>query len=612
MRLAFLFFLATAGCAQFLRFGSATDTDRLPAIEALVTDAAGHIPPDLTAADFALQDRKPLKITSCTYVDMSKRRSIAVVVDDLGLTDEAIGRVRAALEKFVETDLEPDDRLAIVRSGSGNGELEQLTGDKEAMRKAIARLYYNPRQVIAATESARANAFSTGALGSVRQAMAGLRRFPGRKSVVLISLGLDQQPAPDLETLAMDARRDQVAVYGIDAAPAGTASVTINQFSGKGIAALAKRSGGELLDGGAALDRVLAGALSGPNGYYLLRYRRPDDWDAPQLTVARPGLQLLTVRLFDSMSESSQYSSDSLLGAPRVGDNNLVRAMSDPFSTGRIRTRLTPLFYNGQQGSTVAAEIYVDVHDLTFRQGLDGMYRGGGSLLVAAFGAGATSLAHSEKRFDLSWTPAQHEAGLRAGIVVVVNLAVRPNMLRPRDPGGNAGAVRSAMLQIYSVVSDDNSGKMGSAHEWMEAPDVNDGRLALSGIELHGPEDWEHTERILLEEPEETPAVRIFRSHTPIGYSFELYNATRVTGQPGTVDLGLEFYREGRLETMTPPVGVTLPAEGDPRRASMSGRLKLPADMQPGRYVVRFLVSDQLAAGPPRPASQFVDFELRP
>ena len=47
------------------------------------------------------------------------------------------------------------------------------------MRKAIARLYYNPRQVIAATESVRADAFSTGPSGSVRRLWPVCAGFPG-------------------------------------------------------------------------------------------------------------------------------------------------------------------------------------------------------------------------------------------------------------------------------------------------------------------------------------------------------------------------------------------------------------------------------------------------
>ena len=118
---------------------------RLTEMEALVADAAGRIAPDLTAADFSLESAKPMKIASCTYVDTRARRTMVFLVDDLVLTAEAIDDVRAALEKFVETAIQPDDRVAILRSGAGEGDLQQLTSDKETLHQAMARLYYNPR-----------------------------------------------------------------------------------------------------------------------------------------------------------------------------------------------------------------------------------------------------------------------------------------------------------------------------------------------------------------------------------------------------------------------------------------------------------------------------------
>jgi VWFA-related protein len=577
-------------------------------IEALVADAAGRIAPDLTAADFSLESGKPMKIASCTYVDTRARRTMVFLVDDLRLTAEAIDDVRAGLDKFVETAMQPDDRVAILRSGAGEGELQQLTGGKEALHQAIARLYYNPRRGFYTSGAARANAFNTGAMGTLRVAMAGLRRLPGRKAVVLFSLGLNEQPVTDLETLVADARRAEVSVYGIDpsaavavpverpgpsttATPVAFTDFALTQLAETGMAGMAKRTAGELLASGAALPDVLARAMSAPNGYYRIGYLEPDAWAAsPRLKVVRPGMQLLSTR------QASESSSDPQLAAPRQREDDLPRALLEPFTTGQIRTRITPLFYNSAQGSTVEVMVHFDVRDLTFRQGLDGTYHGAAEILVAAFGSTGQSLEHRAQRIDLGWNESQYQQGLRAGIVLMANLPVR-----------------SPMLQIRAVVCDDASGRMGSASQWLEVPAVEDGRLAISGIELTGPEDSATGDRFNLKEPDETPGVRIFRGSQPINYRCQVYNLTADAGKASRIDLQIVLFREGHMAISTQPLAIALRAGGDPRRRTTTGHITLPASMEPGRYAMRLSVTDKLAsAGPPRTASQFVEFELRP
>ncbi len=573
-----------------------------------MADAAGRIAPDLTAADFSLESAKPMKIASCTYVDTRARRTMVFLVDDLVLTAEAIDDVRAALEKFVETAIQPDDRVAILRSGAGEGDLQQLTSDKETLHRAIARLYYNPRRRFYTSGAARANAFNTGAVGTLRVAVAGLRRLPGRKSVVLFSLSLNEQPITDPETLVADARRAEVSVYGIDpSAPAAVpveqsgpstkvvpvpfTNFALTQLAETGMAGMAKRTGGELLSTGAALPAVLARAMSGPNGYYRIGYLEPDALAvSPRLKVVRPGMQLLSTRL------ASESSSDPQMAAPRQLEDDLPRALSEPFTTGRIRTRITPLFYNSAQGSTVEAMVHFEVRDLAFRRGLDGTYHGAAEILVAAIASTGQSLQHNDRRIDVAWNESQYQEGLRAGIVVMMNLPVR-----------------SGMLQVRAVVRDGASGRMGSASQWLEVPAVEDGRLAISGIELTGPEDSPTGDRLHLKEPDETPGVRIFRGNQPINYFCQVYNLTADAGKASRMELQIVLFREGHMVISTQPVAIASRAGDDPRRRATAGYITLPASMQPGRYVMRLSITDKLAsANPPRIASQFVEFELRP
>jgi VWFA-related protein len=598
MRLAYLLILALAAFAQQpaerSRHGAGSlRTGRPAEMEAWVVDDAGRAAADLTAADFSLEPGNAGKIESCTYVDTRARRTMVFVVDDLSLSAEAIGGVRAALGQFMETALQPDDRVAILRSGSGAGDLEQLTGDREKLRRAIARLYYNPREALYTSATARANAFNTGALGTLRGALAGLDGLPGRKSVVLLSASLTQ-PVSDLVTLVLDAKQAGASVYGIDpsAASAPVASAHISQADAAetGMSAMARGTGGKILSAGTALAGMLAEAMSGLNGYYRIHYQESVASNVPRLAVAPSGLRLLSTR------QVSESAGDTPLAVAPQRQDDLPHAMSDPFSTGQVRMRLDPLFYNSAQGSGVWTLVDIDVRDLTFRQGIDGTYRGGVRVLVASFSSTGLSLHNGERTFDLAWTRSQYQEHLRTGLVVGLNLPA---------PGG--------MRQIRAIVSDGASGRMGSANQWLEIPTVEDGRLAISGIRitLSGPQDSSMGDRSQEKGADDLSGARIFRGGQPIDYHCELYNVTAEGGNPVEMELKIMLFREGRMVASTPPASFTPTPGTDPHRWPAEGRINLPPILQPGSYTMRFTVSDKPAAGQPaRTATQFVDFEF--
>ncbi|MGZ8845826.1 MAG: VWA domain-containing protein [Pyrinomonadaceae bacterium] len=69
-------------------------------------------------------------------------RLIFFFVDDIHLSGESLARSRKALLNFVESRLNPEDRVAIVSSSGQIGFLQQLTDNSAVMHEAIARLKY--------------------------------------------------------------------------------------------------------------------------------------------------------------------------------------------------------------------------------------------------------------------------------------------------------------------------------------------------------------------------------------------------------------------------------------------------------------------------------------
>src|SRR6185503_4117597 len=72
-----------------------------------------------------------------------RHRTIALVVDDLGISMESVGSIRKQLRKFVNEEVQANDLIAIVRTGSEVGALQQFTNDRQMLLRAIDAVKWN-------------------------------------------------------------------------------------------------------------------------------------------------------------------------------------------------------------------------------------------------------------------------------------------------------------------------------------------------------------------------------------------------------------------------------------------------------------------------------------
>jgi VWFA-related protein len=66
-------------------------------------------------------------------------RTIAVVMDDLGIGEQSFAALHAALEKFIDQQVGPGDLVAIVTTSGRLGSLQCLTSDSRLLRAAVAK-----------------------------------------------------------------------------------------------------------------------------------------------------------------------------------------------------------------------------------------------------------------------------------------------------------------------------------------------------------------------------------------------------------------------------------------------------------------------------------------
>ena len=223
-------------------------TTNLVQVDPVITDRNGKPVTDLRPDEVQIfEDVKAQQITNFSYVSLSTtptttarpldnlpppppvplkreqvRRTIALVVDDLGLSFESVYYVRQALKKFVEQQMQSDDLVAIIRTGGGIGALQQFTTDKRQLLAAVEKIKWNvngrggvsafapirgdelPRNTEEANadnpgldsdakedlDRFREDLFAVGTLGAINYVVKGLRELPGRKSILLMSDGI--------------------------------------------------------------------------------------------------------------------------------------------------------------------------------------------------------------------------------------------------------------------------------------------------------------------------------------------------------------------------------------------------------------------------------------
>jgi hypothetical protein len=294
-----------------------------------------------------------------------------------------------------------------------------------------------------------------------------------------------------------------------------------------------------------------------------------------------------------------------------------------PFGAGAINLRLTPLFANlPETGSILRSLLHIDARDLAFTDEPDGAHKATIEVTGVIFDDNGGVAAQHRRTHTLTIRGRTYERVLAEGFSLVFNMPVK-----------KAGA-----YQFRVAVRDATSARIGAAGQFVEVPDLRNDRLALSGIALAAattatregtqnaaalrsasgttaPSSGSSSDIV----PEEShaagtgasPAVRQFRPGTSLEYELFIYNARldKATSQP-RLTMQAQLFREGRPVHAGDAAPVELGQLADPKRAPARGRFALDGNLPPGEYTLQLVVTDTLATGKPRSATQQIDFEI--
>ncbi len=670
-------------------------------IDAVVTDQRGKHITDLKPEDFELfEDNRRQQITNFSYVTTQPpsveatalsgranpnlvagpprspaslrpdqvRRTIALVVDDIGMSFESIATVRDSLKKFVDEQMQPGDLVAIIRTGAGMGALQQFTADKRRLYAAIDRVRFNlmvggglgafqpmtsapfagqgglgaaeMRAFISSSNTSREEMFSVGTLGTISLIVGGLKDLPGRKSVILLSDGFDAFRSSDFRVLEASRRlvdaanRASVVVYTIDArglqytgltAADNTAfntgadvrnvqsdrSARLSATQG-GLNYLAAQTGGFLVRNTNNISDGVGRVLDDQKGYYLLGYipeqatfkavQGKRQFHNISLKVKRAGLHVRSRTGFYGVTDEESGTASS------AGAQQIVKALTSPFTAGDIHVKLTSLFGHEQkEGSFMRSIMHIDARDISFSEDADGSRKGVIEIVAFTFGSNGEIVDREARGYNLSVSNEGFQNLVDQGFTYAVNVKIK-------KPGG---------YQLRVAVRDPRAEHVGSASQFIDVPDIGANRLTLSGLVVSGydpksksasggaPGDQSNSNNAGTIDQAATPAVRMLKRGTYLDYGFLIYNAQldEKTGRP-QLESQLLMLKDGKPVFTGKMLPLAVGDEPDWKHIPASGRLRLGDDLAPGEYMLQIIVNDKLAKEKYRWATQWMDFEI--
>jgi VWFA-related protein len=622
-------------------------------IDAVVLDKKRHQITDLTADDFEIrQDGKLQKIVSCKYINDYQpgpkkqagaatgskaipllptpmptrdavRRTIVFLVDDLSMLFKQVHYARMSIRKFVETQMQPGDVVAILQTSRGNAALQALTADKWQLLTMIDSIRWNVRNPDLPQIQFSALLYCLNAL----------QDMPGRKFLIYMSPSI----APGASLLTDVAWRAGVVIhvldisgliYGLDLDAERSShdrerfglrsdnTLEILQASSRTMAEIMEKSELARKTGGIFtrnenffLNGVGNEVEEEMKGYYLLSYVPPANTFDKKDQRFYHKIEI-NVRQHGSLV----FTRDGFWAKPGIAEmpwikakNSLMTAMFSPFKYSDLKVNLASGYVdNRPKGYLLRAWLQLDGRDLGIMDEKDGSHSISFETAASTTDimGGVQDLGNRQLKFhvndiDIAWI---RDQGFKFSL-----------SLPTKSPG---------IYYVRMAVKDQVTGAIGSAYQLIEISDLKKERLNLSSIfVVNRDEDvsWIlSTETRDARENSSTSQSTISRSQALRRYlpgeGFEymsiIYNAKSKEGTLPDLESHFVLYRNGDVLYTSPAELVNLGGISDFKRIPIRKKLQLESTLQPGDYILQLVVTDKKTDKKNRDATQVLPFEV--
>jgi len=589
------------------------------------------------------------------------RRTIVLFVDTLHLSDENYLRSRQMLRKFIEEQIRDDDLVAVISSGGPMGLFNQFTTNRRVLLKAIEMLRpWGNRQskftpyiaymvtvgdsgaisaaisIVSAEEGfpatrqyveslargvlSEAAAWRGSSLRTLEAAMDQMARTPGQRIIFYISEGFSLQgnagnANSEVNNVTSRAVRSGILVYSLDAkgletyAAFSDASTKVvmspnveryisdsNKEQRDGINALAKDTGGDAFFNNNHMGGSMTRALDSNSVYYSLGYypsSEKNETTYRRLTVRVKNHPEYVVRAQKGYQPLAVKSEKEI--AKQTPQKKVLDAIAAPLPQTTIGVTAAAYYLERDMDEAqVSVEVFIDGTTLEYgkqesHQAIDC------EVTTVIFDKSGKSINVTTDKVQGSLTGEQIEEGRKHGYRYLKRVDLKPGIYQARIG-----------------VRENGSERVGTASAWVEVPDLNRAKLALSSIVLSrlGNADSEkqagRNDGPSLLSPDLRQGIAYFKQGSSLVYELTLYESSARNPNSSELLLQSEVTSDGQsiYRSNWQPVTERLIRVGKKGR-DVGGRLNL--DMKPGIYELRITVKDSKSN---RSAQQSVVFEV--
>jgi VWFA-related protein len=499
-------------------------------------------------------------------------------------------------------------------------------GQTSGMTRESATRVVRERAQVLLQQSA---AVTINTLSTLESLMRSSSQLPGRKLVFFISDGFylnDRNTGygDKLKQITDAATRAGVVIYTIDARglvsmtdaasnradPQGRLSRSnIGELSASQdpLTALAGDTGGRALLNAGALTPAVTNALKETSNYYLLAWRpaAEDQRNAnfKRIEVSVTGRPDVTVRLprgfmtgqaVAAAKSAEAKTSPADAKAPAKGAEADIRAALAASAPKKgLPTQLSVSFVDvPSTGPVLTSSVQMATDVLGY--GADGKQPAAIDLAGIVLNDQGKQAGSFKTRVNVN--------PLAEGRAVVENPGVIYSHKLPLKPG---------VYQVRVAARDDKSGRVGSAVQWVEIPDLASRRLMLSSMLVGGQFIGSSQKQATgggAQEQVQFSVDRRFKANSHLNFLTIIYNAARGSGGSGAPDLEaqIRITRDGQTIVTSPVRKLTMDAGTDAARIPYGADIGLKS-MPAGRYVLQVTINDRVAQ---TSATQQTTFEI--
>ncbi|MEP7354679.1 MAG: VWA domain-containing protein [Acidobacteriota bacterium] len=545
------------------------------------------------------------------------RRTLAIVVEKAGWVE------CEAIDKTVRERLTDVDLTAIVGMDGNNGIYQQFTNDRQLLAGAgldwgnspsrrtanglpprgapvyipdaaagqretqTITLASGPRPARPVQRAPEIKALRQIAVNPIADAVRALKDLPGRKALVLFASGYPVLLlGSQLDRLADQATRAGVTIYTIYTTPYSSQKFPPKSRPGS-LSDFAQATGGIFYNQKNHVEQALNDALDDQSSYYLVGYK-PDlgtfNGTFHRIQVRVKNRPELTVRSHTGFmgypDAAAETEPEPSAAAPNPVADRMFRALLQPLQITDLHVRLTAAFQVKGDKPRVQNVLWIDGRDLTFKRDASQRSRTELEVLAECYDPDGIMSEHVDQLYQLNLDAGQLAEARRSGFTF--SFACHTAMPTRWVTQAASVPIQTAH-QMRVAVREVGTGKLGTASQYLSAPNLTANELALSGISIGGFGD--------IAGEIGKPVFGSAALGRRIQWSAQVFHA-RLSSNSPKLSVGVRVYRDGLLvqEKRLSPASA-LAAKNN--QVDISDEFELSAAQPEGEYSLKVTVRDE-------------------